>query len=221
MAIAFPEQVFKIFIRDITSARLKEEADKMSAAPPARSRSFTSMIPRAPIAAVTSGISYFSRSGAGAGDEEGVDAAAIPEGLPVDDLSMVDSASMQSQKSNGTATSVRQPPPKPARANTFTSNVSSPQQRTPAQTPPGSQSPMMPGELDDEVMPGQTPMEPAIVKNPYEIWQDRVELCQKQLLEGTMTLFSEAATLEADPVVKGMLMNYENRHSLDLEDDAY
>ncbi|KAG0296748.1 hypothetical protein BGZ96_008608 [Linnemannia gamsii] len=219
MAIDFPGQVFKIFIRDITSARLKEEVDKMSAAPPARSRSFTSMIPKAPIAAVTSGINYFSRSGAGAGGEEGVDASAIPEGPPVGDLPMVDTASMQSQMSNGTSTSARQPPPKPARANALTSNESSSRQRTPAQTPPGCQSPMMPGELDDEMMPGQTPMEPAVVKNPYEIWLDRVELCQSRLLDGTMTLFREAATLETDPIVKDMLRNYENRQSLDLEDD--
>ncbi|KAG0319632.1 hypothetical protein BGZ97_001754 [Linnemannia gamsii] len=217
MAVAFPGQVFKIFIRDITSAKLKEEADRMSAAPPARSRSFTSMIPKAPINAVTTGFGYFSRTGAGG---EGVDVTAIAEDHPVDGLLMEDSASMQSQKSNDTVTSARQPPPKPARANATTSNESFPQQRIPVQTPPGSQLPMMPGELDDEIMPGQTPMEPAVVKNPYEIWLDRVEQCQKQLLEGTMTLFSDASTLEADPIVKDMLRNHESRHSLNLEDDS-
>ncbi|KAF9412868.1 hypothetical protein BGZ94_000902 [Podila epigama] len=63
MAIAFPNQVFKIFIRDISTARLKEEAMKAATAPP-RASSFTSMLPRAPINAVTSGFAFFSRSGA-------------------------------------------------------------------------------------------------------------------------------------------------------------
>ncbi|KAF8944951.1 hypothetical protein BGZ47_003455 [Haplosporangium gracile] len=216
MAIAFPEQVFRIFIRDITSAKLKEESAKMSAGPLAPVRSFTSMIPKAPITAVTTGFGYFSRSGAGAGSGEGADAVAIAEELPVDGLSVEDNASVQSQKSDGAG---QQPPPKPRRANTLTSNGSTPQ-RTSAPTPPRSQSPMMPGDLDDETMPGQSPAESQAAKTPYEIWQDRVDLCQRQLLDGTMTLFDDASVLEEDPLVKDMLRHYENRHSLDLEEDS-
>ncbi|KAG0069616.1 hypothetical protein BGZ89_002506 [Linnemannia elongata] len=215
MAIAFPEQVFRIFIRDITSAKLKEESDKMSAAPPARARSFTSMIPKAPITAVTTGFGYFSRSGAGASGEEGADAVVTAEELSGDGVSVEGSASLQSQKANGAG---QQPPPKPRRANVAASNGSSPQ-RTPAPTSPGPQSPMMPGDLDDEIMPGQSPAEPQVVKTPYEIWLDRVDHCQRQLLDGTMTLFEDASVLEEDPVVKDMLRHYENRHSLDLEED--
>ncbi|KAF9139689.1 hypothetical protein BG015_001933 [Linnemannia schmuckeri] len=215
MAVAFPEQVFRIFIRDITSAKLKEEAAKMAAGPPARARSFTSMIPKAPITAVTTGFGYFSRPGAGAGGEEGADAAAITDELPDDSLSVEDTALVQSQKPNGTG---QQPPPKPRRTNTLTSNGSTPQ-RTPAPTPPRSQSPMMPGDLDDETMPGQSPAEPQAVKTPYEIWLDRVDHCQRQLLDGTMTLFDDASVLEEDPLVKDMLRHYENRRSLDSEED--
>lgn len=215
MAVAFPEQVFRIFIRDITSAKLKEECDKMSAAPPARARSFTSMIPKAPITAVTTGFGYFSRSGAGAGGEEGVDVTAAVGELSGDGMSMEGSASVQSQEANGAG---QQPPPKPRRANVAASNGSTPQ-RTPAPTSPGSQSPMMPGDLEDETMPGQHPVEPPVVKTPYEIWLDRVDHCQRQLLDGTMTLFDDASVLEEDPVVKDMLRHYENRHSLDLEED--
>ena len=215
MAIAFPEQVFRIFIRDITSAKLKEESDKMSAAPPARARSFTSMIPKAPIAAVTTGFGYFSRSGAGAGGEEGVDAAATTEELSGDGMSVESRASAQSQKASGAG---QQPPPKPRRANVAASNGVTPQKTT-APTSPGSQSPMMPGDLDDETMPGQHPADPQVTKTPYEMWLDRVDHCQRQLLDGTMTLFEDASVLEEDPIVKDMLRHYENRHSLDLEED--
>ena len=41
MAIAFPDQVFKIFIRDITSERLQDMVSKMDIAP--QSRSFINM----------------------------------------------------------------------------------------------------------------------------------------------------------------------------------
>lgn len=216
MAVAFPEQVFRIFIRDITSAKLKEESDKMSAAPPARARSFTSMIPKAPITAVTTGFGYFSRSGAGAGGEEGADVAATVGELSGDGLSAEDSVTVQAQKVNGTG---QQPPPKPRRANMVASNGSTPQ-RSPAPSP-GFQSPIMPGDLDDETMPGQSPAEPQVVKSPYEIWLDRVDHCQRQLLDGTMTLFEDASVLEEDPVVKDMLRHYENRHSLDLEEENF
>ncbi|KAG0016239.1 hypothetical protein BGZ82_001163 [Podila clonocystis] len=60
IALAHPSQVFKIFIRDISTARLKEEALK---APAPRTTSFTSMLPKAPIAAVTTGFGFFSRQG--------------------------------------------------------------------------------------------------------------------------------------------------------------
>ncbi|KAF9913119.1 hypothetical protein EC991_003578 [Linnemannia zychae] len=229
MAIQFPEQVFRIFIRDITSAKLREEAIKMTGAPPPRSLSFTSMIPKAPINAVTTGFGFFSRQGAGAGDEEGVGidkatnasrttlGSTTTEEHSVGGLTMVDSDSVQSQKSNGAAGG-QQPPPKPRRSHTFSSQESTPQ-RTPAQTPPRTQSPGLPGELDDEPMPGAPPPEPAVVKTPYEIWVERVEMCQRQLLEGTMTLFEDASTLEECPLVKDMLRHYEDRHSLDLEED--
>ncbi|KAF9545416.1 hypothetical protein EC957_010946 [Mortierella hygrophila] len=215
MAVEFPEQVFRIFIRDITSAKLKEESDKMSAAPPARALSFTSMIQKAPITAVTTGFGYFSRSGAGAGGEEGAYAAATAGGISGDGMSVENSASAQSQKANGAG---QQPPPKPRRANVAASNGSSPQS-TPAPTSPGSQSPMVPGDLDGDTMPGQPPAEPQVTKTPYEIWQDRVNHCQSQLLGGTMTLFDDASALEEDPIVRDMLRHYENHHSLDLEED--
>ncbi|KAF9135103.1 hypothetical protein BGW39_004735 [Mortierella sp. 14UC] len=230
MAIQFPAQVFRIFIRDITSAKLREEAAKMTGAPP-QARSFTSMIPKTPINAVTTGFGLFSRQGAGAGGEEGLNidraanasrttlGSATTEEYPVDGLTMEDNASVQSQKSNG-ASGGQQPPPKPRRSHTFSSQESTPQ-RTPAQTPPQSQSPSFPEELDDEPMPGAPPAEPAVVKTPYEYWVERVEACQRQLLDGTMTLFEDASTLEECPLVKDMLRHYEDRHSLDLEEDNF
>ncbi|KAF9191679.1 hypothetical protein BGZ50_009209 [Haplosporangium sp. Z 11] len=59
MALAFPNQILKIFIRDITTARLKEMVSRM---PPTRSRSFSSLLlPKVPITAAVSGL--FSRRG--------------------------------------------------------------------------------------------------------------------------------------------------------------
>ncbi|KAI1317526.1 hypothetical protein EDD11_008333 [Mortierella claussenii] len=61
MAMEFPDQIFKIFIRDITTARLHEMVAKAMHAPPTRTRSFTSIIPKAPINAVTTGIGLFTK----------------------------------------------------------------------------------------------------------------------------------------------------------------
>ncbi|KAF9305963.1 hypothetical protein BGZ74_008184 [Mortierella antarctica] len=76
MALAYPDQIFRIFIRDITTSRLKEVmATKSSPSPSpqapsefqaSRSRSFSSiLLPKTPInSAVTSGLSsLFSRRG--------------------------------------------------------------------------------------------------------------------------------------------------------------
>ncbi|KAG0304110.1 hypothetical protein BGZ98_005909 [Dissophora globulifera] len=63
MAKAYPDQIFRIFIRDITTQRLKDMASKT---PPARSRPFSSLLlPKAPITAVTTGFGLFSRRGTG------------------------------------------------------------------------------------------------------------------------------------------------------------
>ncbi|KAF9110664.1 hypothetical protein BGX27_006037 [Mortierella sp. AM989] len=58
IAMEFPKQIFRIFIRDITTARLKEMASK---APPLREGSFSSL--KAPISAVTTGFGLFGRQG--------------------------------------------------------------------------------------------------------------------------------------------------------------
>ncbi|KAF9090378.1 hypothetical protein BGX23_006015 [Mortierella sp. AD031] len=226
LAVAFPEQVFRIFIRDITSAKLREEAAKMAAAPAPRGRSFASMIP-----GVTTGFGYFSRQGAGAGGEEGAEVdtalntittratedsanADLSSGGGGGFASVNDSSLDQPQKPEGAA----QPPQKPRRTHTFSSTGSAPQ-GTPAQTPCVSQSYVVSRDLDAEPMPGAPPVEPPVIKTPYELWLDRVEHCQKQLLEGVMTLFEDASTLDECPVVKAMLRHYEDRHSLDLDED--
>ncbi|KAG0012089.1 hypothetical protein BGZ80_000211 [Entomortierella chlamydospora] len=56
IANEYPNQVFRIFIRDITTARLKDLASK---APPIRGRSFSAL--KAPISAVTTGFGFFSQ----------------------------------------------------------------------------------------------------------------------------------------------------------------
>lgn len=76
MALAYPDQIFRIFIRDITTSRLKEMMTTKSSPSPSplapsefqasRSRSFSSMLlPKTPInSVVTSGLSsLFSRRG--------------------------------------------------------------------------------------------------------------------------------------------------------------
>ncbi|KAF9352410.1 hypothetical protein BGX26_009771 [Mortierella sp. AD094] len=58
IAVDFPDQIFKIFIRDITTARLQELAAKNNAAP-TRSRSFTSSTTKTSMFAAAAG--FFSR----------------------------------------------------------------------------------------------------------------------------------------------------------------
>ncbi|KAF9999847.1 hypothetical protein BGZ80_003313 [Entomortierella chlamydospora] len=58
IAVDFPDQIFKIFIRDITTARLQEMAAKNNMAP-SRSRSFTSSSTKTSIFAAATG--FFSR----------------------------------------------------------------------------------------------------------------------------------------------------------------
>ncbi|KAG0262264.1 hypothetical protein BG011_000170 [Mortierella polycephala] len=59
MALEFPDQILRIFIRDITTARLREMVSKM---PPTRGRSFSSLLlPKVPITAAVSGL--FSHRG--------------------------------------------------------------------------------------------------------------------------------------------------------------
>ncbi|KAG0380249.1 hypothetical protein BGX24_009367 [Mortierella sp. AD032] len=233
MAIQFPDQVFRIFIRDITSTKLREEAIRLTGVSPPRARSLASMIPKAPINAVTTGFGFFSRQGAGAGGEEGMDMdmpangsrttldSAITEELLVDGLTMEDGDLVQPQMSDTAAAGaagVQRPPPKPRRSHMLPSQGSTPL-GTPTQTPPRTHSPEIPGDLEDEPMPGAPPAEPPVVKTPYEIWVERVETCQNQLLDGTMTLFEDASTLEECPLVRDMLRHYEDRHSLDREED--
>ncbi|KAF9979327.1 hypothetical protein BGZ73_000021 [Actinomortierella ambigua] len=64
MAVLYPKQIRKIFIRDITTARLQEMVARM---PTTRSSSFSSLIQKVPVNAVTSRLSYLvNRTGLGA-----------------------------------------------------------------------------------------------------------------------------------------------------------
>ncbi|KAI1316795.1 hypothetical protein EDD11_009461 [Mortierella claussenii] len=58
MAIAYPNQIFQIFIRDITTARLKAMVSKL---PPSRSLSLSSLLP--PKSVMTTGFGLFGRRG--------------------------------------------------------------------------------------------------------------------------------------------------------------
>jgi len=73
--------------------------------------------------------------------------------------------------------------------------------------------------LTSETSPETTPMGPTppsstqppiTAKSPLEIWQDRVEQCQKRLPEGLLTFFTEADTLGNCSVVNDMLQLYDS-----------
>lgn len=70
-------------------------------------------------------------------------------------------------------------------------------------------------ESSSEATPGRpTPpsltQPPLTAKSPLEIWQDRVEQCQKRLPEGLLSFFTHADTLGNCSVVNDMLQVYES-----------
>ncbi|KAF8940729.1 hypothetical protein BGZ58_005057 [Dissophora ornata] len=162
MALKFPNQIFKIFIRDITTKRLQEMVAKAAAAPP----------PRSGIAG------FFSR-----GDTSSTAS-----------VYSTDNADSKSLSGSTFDEFDPQPPKLPPRSNTFTSHSST----------------VIDGAaLDDEIMPGAPPpIEPQLVKNPLEVWMDRIEVCKNKLPEDTLVLFEDSSKLEKDPSVSEMIQRY-------------
>ncbi|GJJ73958.1 hypothetical protein EMPS_06316 [Entomortierella parvispora] len=205
VALEFPHQVFKIFIRDITSARLREMLPNTQTMPQ-RSRSFTSLIPRTHINAVASGLSYFTKQGAAANstinisDIKGNSEDCRHAGDTVQDGKAITVSSSKEWPSSGYH---------PDRASqhwdgskeeggfegstTFSSLEYSASENS-ADTTPGGPTP-----------PSMQP--PSTVKNPFEIWQDRIEQCQRRLPEGMLTFFTEADVLERCSAVNDMFNN--------------
>ncbi|KAF9927960.1 hypothetical protein FBU30_002748 [Linnemannia zychae] len=213
MAVRFPDQIIKIFIRDITSTRLKEEAIKMANTPTSRTRSLSSMLPKAPMAVVATGFNYFSRYGAGANTESGtkVNKQSMDNltfaNVSVDSLTLDDIAPTPSQIP--CITGQQLPPAKPPRS-----------QKISSQAAPSRDPPIVLGDLyNDEPMPGASPADPAVIKTPYEIWLERIETCQRQLPDGKLMFFEDASVLEECALVKNILRQYKDRQSLEELDD--
>ncbi|KAG0325987.1 hypothetical protein BG000_001572 [Podila horticola] len=236
IALAHPSQVFKIFIRDISTTRLKEEALK---APAPRATSFTSMLPKAPVAAVTTGFGFFSRQSNQTSEntlenvssessdnkqeqtlEEFYDLgkdSGIAFGLS---QSSSRDRNVSSSPAPSTATALSHqsgyPFPKADKsgnavdADTPLIDLSLDDQPSNTEYAPGSgvtdsgrESPT-PGAL---LSPQSAPQVPA-VKNPYEIWMDRMEACEKKLPSGMLTFFESTDVLEQDILVNALFAQY-------------
>ncbi|KAG0344019.1 hypothetical protein BG004_004826 [Podila humilis] len=241
VALAHPNQVFKIFIRDISTARLKEEALKM---PPPKASSFTSMLPKAPITAVTTGFGFFSRQG-------NQTPYAVVEHTTQDGQAQEDQTQQPVQsldefynvdKESGSTLSLSQPTiqnrngssvsPAPAANAGSTLQTGYPfpptseigaegSGSTVAEAPlidfssdelpkkpeddagSGRESPT-PGALPSAPVPNQAP----VTKNPYELWMERIEICERKLPSGMLTFFESTDVLEQDILVNALFENY-------------
>ncbi|KAF8987245.1 hypothetical protein BGZ52_005464 [Haplosporangium bisporale] len=234
MALASPSQVFKIFIRDISTARLKEEALK---APAPRATSFTSMLPKAPMAAVTTGFGFFSRqSNQSSGNNTETKQGGVSSeswdhkqeqtleefyNVGKDSNFSFSQPSSRDQYASGsptasttTASSQQSGYPFPNASNKSgnTGNPDAPlidlslddqPANTADATDSGRESPT-PGALPS---PQSVPQAP-VAKNPYEIWMDRVEACEKKLPSGMLTFFESTDVLEQDILVNALFAQY-------------
>ncbi|KAF9193438.1 hypothetical protein BGZ51_003242 [Haplosporangium sp. Z 767] len=245
MALEFEDQVLKIFIRDISTARLKESVEIANASTAGNPRSFASIIPKAPITAVTG---FFSRQGDNASNvsvnvekgksdqngasEEGVSGstlalstgASTQSGYPfpgtdqetsksrertaTDDTDSLGSSTFEEidlPDTTTTATTPGQSPPRmrsPAIAKTTVTATPETMSTTASTTSTATPA------IDDEPMPGAVNGGPAPVKNPYEIWMERVERCRDKLPDGMLTFFDDADSLAESQDVKEMLQKY-------------
>lgn len=234
MALAHPSQVSKIFIRDISTARLREEALK---APAPRATSFTSMLPKAHMAAVSTGFGFFSRQNnqspgsttetkQGSVSSESWDhkqEQTLEEFYNVgkDSNFSFSQSSSRDQYAGGspaasttTASSQQSGYPFP-NASSKSGNTMNPDRPLidlslddqPANaadaTDSGRESPT-PGSLPS---PQSVPQAP-VAKNPYEIWMDRVEACEKKLPSGMLTFFESTDVLEQDTLVNALFAQY-------------
>ncbi|KAF8954238.1 hypothetical protein BGZ46_002977 [Entomortierella lignicola] len=264
LAVEYPEQVFRVFIRDITTARLQEMVEKSYSAP-TRSRSFTSAIPKTSMFSAAAG--FISRqidcatakvqSPSGTESSNSSTRAGYPFPAQRGDT---ETGTTNKQEDTDSFTSViveefdqgteqQESQTKPAlnhkKSDTFPSGGSTPGKAPPL--PPREPSQQSPNRvsasvfstttsfsssptsisasvsttatrvsyttdvaaLDDEPMPGAPPpSEPLPVKNPLEIWQDRIRQCQKMLPEGTLTLFQDSSKLLECPLVSEVLRGY-------------
>ncbi|KAF9306098.1 hypothetical protein BGZ74_007566, partial [Mortierella antarctica] len=236
IALAHPSQVFKIFIRDISTARLKEEATK---APAPRVTSFTSMLPKAPITAVTTGFGFFSRqsnqaSGSTMENKQG-SASSEPwdhkQEQLLENFYNVDkdsgSSFSLSQSSSRDQYASPSPAPSTAIASSRQSGYPFPKTDKSGNTV-NADDPLIDVSLDDQPAntegalgsgspdsgresptPGALPSpQVPVAKNPYEIWMDRVEACEMKLPSGMLTFFESTDILEQDILVNALFDQY-------------
>ncbi|KAG0258352.1 hypothetical protein BG011_003344 [Mortierella polycephala] len=261
MAMEFKDQVLMIFIRDITSARLKESVEEASTSTGSTTRSFASIIPKAPINAVTE---FFSRQGdnassvavnvdKGKSDQNrtsgesvagptssistgaftqpgytfvGADQGAIKgrEITVTDDTESLGSSAFEEFDPTGTttttaATTPGQSPPQirsPSIATTIVTTTPETMSTSASITSTATAT----AALDDEPMPGAIDSGvPAPIKNPYEIWMDRVERCRKKLRHGKLVFFDDAESLAESQDVKEILQEFVKKWDEEDEDD--
>ncbi|KAG0306919.1 hypothetical protein BGZ98_001455 [Dissophora globulifera] len=155
LAIAYPEQVFKIFIRDITTARLQAASAKNGTSTPPAGRLVTSIMP---IKAVTAGFNLFSR-----GDNESTTSVNSSNNTTED--------SSTPRSMNSPEEPRRQPPKLPMRPSQTPSSSSSPSSMLEQTTPPSlpkrpSQSPASNDSKDSKMLEQTTP--PNLPKRPSQ-----------------------------------------------------
>ncbi|KAG0208910.1 hypothetical protein BGX28_000229 [Mortierella sp. GBA30] len=218
MARMFPDQIFKIFIRDITTTRLKEAQVRQAAGPPTSSR-LVSMLPR------TTGL--FSRQ---ANDTS----ADFTDDLATDLQGGTTVGSFLNPKLEASTQSVRPLPGAEKRGNmenrkeggalrggTHREDFASEAATSRTTTAAASSGTGWPSivSLDDEPMPGAAAVESPVSKTPLEVWLERIEECQKKLPEGMLTFFEDARELQSSPIVNEMLRHHAGSHNWDEDDD--
>ncbi|KAF9924983.1 hypothetical protein BGZ67_008945 [Mortierella alpina] len=219
MAQEFPEQIAKIFIRDITTARLTEAQARLAAPANTNTRSFVSMLPRA--------TGFFSRSTDGAASEEwsgrstgsptleGTPHAGYPFPGTVNDGPSVygEGGDTYSQdvhlfeELTDTSRGLPEPYGRPSPALTSSETAT-------GASFGGGDRPSA-NALDDEEMPGAPPAEPTVSKTPLEIWEERQEICRQKLQESVLTFFEDASELQRDALVVKMFTEQAGFNSLD------
>ncbi|ORZ20920.1 hypothetical protein BCR41DRAFT_369521 [Lobosporangium transversale] len=207
LARNFQGQIFKIFIRNITTARLQEMNAESTA---------DSII----------GPDFFTQQG-GAGVVNSLKANDTPSDLPTDDIGRAssrtdgDASKSSSRQSVETALGKGETTISDAIAANTTTSVATDRAGSKASEKTATGDGLTDKAiLDEEPMPGAPVChEPAVTKSPLELWADRVEECRKYLPEDMLTIFEDAQALGKCSLVKEKIRYYRDAFTLDEDDE--
>ncbi|KAF9563524.1 hypothetical protein EC968_004824 [Mortierella alpina] len=224
MAQEFPDQIAKIFIRDITTARLVEAQARLAAPTATNTRSFVSMLPRA--------AGFFSRPADGAASEEWGGGSAGLSATTTRERPLHSGYSGTRTVSNGPSAAEKGDGTHNQDTHLFEELADTPRVQSESFRPLSSAS--TPSEaaatdpfradwhsvktLDDEEMPGAPPTEPPVSKTPLEMWEERQEICRQKLRNGVLTFFEDANELQGDPLVVEMFKKQTGYNSPDPDE---